>query len=174
MIGLCQMGFAQSSEDIKNRVVTIKKWYGEIQSIGLKNCVEKTYIEKEILDKETKESENHKQTIKKCILNSEYEVIQGEFSRRWSYAKTCIYKKNGKVFFVFIDGNGDGYPYQSRYYFDSNERLIKKLLKETDFNDKTTNKEIITDLGKGVLLVFKDDDDFSQIYNFEFRKNKNE
>ena len=76
--------FSQSTEGVKNRIVEIKKWYSEIQSIGLINCKSKSYVEYE-----DPFNSNAKmpfdQTVSVCRLNNTYLIRKAQFhGYEWS------------------------------------------------------------------------------------------
>ena len=160
-------GYSQNTEAINARVLDIKKWYGEIQSIGLKNCKEKTRVALDSFDGETDKME-FVQKIKKCDLNSDYEVLQGEFSGYEWANDINIYKKNGNVFFVFIYWGGEGVNNENRFYFDENQKLIKEIEKSIDYDCKSVKTEKKENLNKSLLNVFSGESNFNSVYKFEF------
>ncbi len=123
--------YSQKPEDVKSRVSEIKKWYTEIQSIGLINCKTFEYIEKDSYMADSDPME-FTQIVNTCRLNETFTIRQGKFSGyEWSQ-EINLYLRQGKIFFVFVTGSAEGYSYERRYYCDSNEILIQELLRESD------------------------------------------
>ena len=139
----CVSLIAQKQDPFKSRIDEIRKWYTEVQSLGMKNCQTKRKTEYDRLSLES-EKIPFEQVVKTCRLSAEYELTKGDFQgHEWAY-EVNIYRKNGKVFFVFVKGGAEGYSYERRYYCDLNENLIKQLEKEADGGAELTgpNKEI--------------------------------
>lgn len=161
-------GYSQSTEAINARVLEIKKWYGEIQSIGLKNCITKEkVVEEEISD----EIEKFTQTLKKCNLNETYQVVQGSFnSYEWS-SNINLYRKNGKIFFVYIETFSIGGTGEFRFYFNDRELLIKQVEKIEDvIEDKITKKENKENLFKNTTQVFENFMGANEVIDFKFEE----
>jgi hypothetical protein len=129
---------------IDERVEQIREWYAEIQKIGMQNCktIKKTRYEIG-LDPEGGKMP-FEQVVKTCQLDENYELIRGEFTSYEAGYKLSVYKKEGKVFFVFIEGGAEAWSYEHRFYFDTDEKLIRKLQREADGGEQISgpNKEV--------------------------------
>jgi hypothetical protein len=121
----------QTKED---RIQEIKEWYAEIQQIGLKNCSTKKRTKYDGFSPES-EAIPFDQEASICKINDEYEVITGTFYGYESGSIVRIYKKNGRIFFVLLEGGGEGYTQETRLYCDANERIILHLQREADNGD---------------------------------------
>jgi len=72
--------------------------------------------------------------------------------------EVSIYKRKGKIFFIFVTGGAETWSYEYRYYFDADENLIRHLVKEADYGNEISgpNKEIKIDAKKkNVKFVLK-------------------
>ncbi|MCX6293878.1 MAG: hypothetical protein NT127_06245 [Sphingobacteriales bacterium] len=146
---------AQTSNNDKARIAEIKKWYGEIQTIGLKNCKTKNYVKNDGLTKEQKVPFDQK--IQVCQLNNLYQVTKCQFRGYEWDQDVIIYRKNSKVFFVFITGGSEGYVYERRYYCNQDETLIQQLERDGGGGElKANNVENKTDLYKNIKAVLAD------------------
>jgi hypothetical protein len=125
--------YAQQTDILKLKIKEIKSSYAEIQVIGLKNCKNESYIEYET-NYTTQEKQPFTQTISSCKINNIFVVKTGNFSGDHWYSNISIYYKNGKIFFVFEEGGGEGQTYETRYYCDSEERIIQQLHRESERN----------------------------------------
>ena len=157
--------FSQTSESVKNRIIDIKKWYAEIQTIGLKNCKTKKYIKYD-----NPHSPNEKipfnQTISVCRLDNSYLIRKGEYHGYEWAEDVFIYSKNEKIFFVFIKGNGEAYSYERRYYCNREEKIVQQLDREADGGEelKGANTENKTNINKDIREII-DLDPFNRIQN---------
>ncbi|MBK7432956.1 MAG: hypothetical protein IPI66_03010 [Chitinophagaceae bacterium] len=134
---------AEKPQTVDERIREIKQWYAEAQKLGMKNCVVKTRVRKDGLPSMKLP---YDQVVKTCKLNDVYELIQGDFKgHEWSYTVN-IYKKKGKIFFVFNEGGEEAWSWEKRYYCDQNENLIRML--EWESNDETA----LTGPGKEVKI----------------------
>ena len=61
-----------------------------------------------------------------------YELIRGEFGGYEWGQQLSSYKKDGKIFFVLVEGASEGWSYTKRYYCDRDENLIQLLENEAD------------------------------------------
>jgi len=122
--------YAQQSDIIKLRIKEIKNWYAEIQSIGLKNCRTKSYIEYSYSP--YPEKKPFTQNVSICNINNLYAVKKGNFYGDHWGRTILVYYKNGKIFFVFETGGGEGQLYETRYYCDSEEKIIQELHRESE------------------------------------------
>jgi hypothetical protein len=151
--------YSQTSESVKNRIIEIKKWYAEINAMGLKNCKSKSYQEYEKRwedwDGEAHYSE-HTQTISVCRLNDAYELRKGQFQGHEWYEDILIYSKNGKIFFVFEKGGGEGGSWEKRYYCNTNEKIIQQLDREANVDEELNNpnKENKSNINKNIHEFF--------------------
>jgi hypothetical protein len=141
-----------------NRVEEIRKWYSEIQAIGMKNCTSKTYT----VDEPVGYDENGKmverpfnQTIQRCNLSPIYSLYDGFFTGDHWGQSVKVYLKNNKIFFVFISGGGEGSSYEERYYCNEDEKIIKELRREADGGEELSgaNFEITSNLNKNISSV---------------------
>ena len=141
-----------------NRVEEIRKWYSEIQAIGIKNCTSKTYT----VDEPVGYDENGKmvespfnQTIQRCNLSPIYSLYDGFFTGDHWGQSVKVYLKNNKIFFVFISGGGEGSSYEERYYCNEDEKIIKELRREADGGEELSgaNFEITSNLNKNISSV---------------------
>jgi hypothetical protein len=131
---------------VDERVEQIRGWYAEIQKIGMNNCIakRKTRYEKGLLP----ESDEipFEQLVKTCELSEDFELIRGEFSGYEWDQEVSVYKRKGKTFFIFVTGGAESWVYENRYYFDSNENLIRHLVKESwdgqELNSSNKEKKI--------------------------------
>jgi hypothetical protein len=144
---------------VDERVEQIRGWYGEIQKIGMNNCKtkRKTRYEKGLLP----ESDEIpcEQIVKTCKLNDDFELIRGEFSGYEWNQQVSMYKRKGKIFFIFVNGAAESWSYEYRYYFDNDENLIRHLEREADGGNELSgpNKEKkIDDKKKFVKICAKD------------------
>jgi hypothetical protein len=115
----------------EERIQEIKLWYSEVQKIGMKNCESKKRVK---YDNPFSPDEKipFDQVVKTCKLDDHYELIRGDFmGYEWSQQLT-IYKKDGKIFFVLVEGASEGWSYVKRYYCDKDENLIQLLENEAD------------------------------------------
>jgi len=147
---------AQTPGSNKARIAEIKKWYGEIQTIGLKNCKTKNYVKNDGLTQEQKFPFDQK--IQVCQLNNFYQVTKCQFTGYEWADEVIIYRKNGKVFFVLIKGASEGYVYERRYYCNQDEILIQQLDRNGEGGElKANNVENKTDLYKNIKEVLADE-----------------
>ena len=148
-----------TANTVNSRVEDIRKWYSEIQAIGMKNCTSKTYTVYETAgydDNGKPVKYPHNQTIERCNLSSTYSLYDGSFSGDHWGQSVKVYLKNNKIFFVFITGGSEGYSYEKRYYCNDDEKIIKELLKhDGDFVEEPSgvNLEVKTNLNKDIRSV---------------------
>lgn len=154
MVMLVVKANAQSSIESSNRINEIKKWYAEIQAIGMKNCKSKTFIQYDGFDNAS-EKMPFEQKIQICQLNSVFSLKKGEFRGYESNRTICVYYRNNKIFFVFETGGAEGNIYESRYYCDANEKIVQELLSETESGQesKGPNKKMMNNLKKDIRTV---------------------
>lgn len=113
----------------EKRIQEIKLWYAAIEQQKKDSCTTKKRIIKEGFDSHS-EQIPFEQEVEICTIGKQYEKIVGNFrGYEWGY-QISIYKKEGKVFFVFITGGAESLSYEKRYYWDSEEQLIRFLNKE--------------------------------------------
>jgi hypothetical protein len=118
-------------QTVDERINDIRAWYSQIQNLGLKNCKQKTRVKYDSFSPET-EKMPFDQVASRCKLTDEFELIEGNLSGyEWSYT-VHIYKKNQKVFFIFIEGGAEGWSYERRYYCDKDENVIRHLEREAE------------------------------------------
>jgi hypothetical protein len=130
-------------QTFEERIAEIKNWYSQIQKIGMVNCSTKTREKYDGFDDES-EQYPFEQIVKTCRLNDEFEVVKGEFSGyEYSY-EMSVYKKKGKIFFVYVQGGAEGWSYERRYYCDKEEKLIRHLEREASGGEAITeaNREV--------------------------------
>jgi len=128
---------------VDERVEQIRGWYAEIQKIGMQNCKTKRKTRREQGFSSDGEEFKFEQAVKTCGLNEDFELIRGEFSGYEWGQEVSVYKRKGKIFFIFVTGGAEAWSYEYRYYFDSNENLIRHLVREADGGDELSgpNKE---------------------------------
>ena len=115
----------------EERIQEIKLWYSDIQKIGMQNCETKKRVKYDSFDLES-EKFPFDQVVKTCKLDDHYELIRGEFGGYEWGKQLSIYKKDGKIFFVLVEGASEGWSYTERYYCDRDENLIQRLENEAD------------------------------------------
>jgi hypothetical protein len=140
---------------IDERVEQIRGWYNEIQKIGMNNCKTKRKTRYERGYSSEGEEFPFEQIVKTCELTEDFELIRGEFSGYEWGQEVSVYKKKGKTFFIFVSGGAEAWSYEYRYYFDSNENLIRHLEREADGGDEISgpNKEKKIDAKKKNVKV---------------------
>lgn len=139
---ICQnIMFAQQKDLLKSRIKEIKSSYAEIQEIGLNNCKNTSYVVYEN-NYTTQEKIPFTQTIKNCSVNDIYTVKTGQFNGDHWYSNVSIYYKNGYIFFIFEEGGGEGQKYETRYYCDSEERIIQELHSESEGSTDLNSPQI--------------------------------
>ena len=131
----------------EERIQDIKAWYDQIQLMGKRNCIERERIKNDSFSPES-EAIPFTQKASKCKINEEFEVIQGNFSGYEAGSKIRIYKRNGKIFFVFIEGGGEGWSFEKRYYCDEEENVIKHIEREAENGDAITGPQIEIEINK--------------------------
>jgi hypothetical protein len=127
---------------VDERVEQIRGWYGEIQKIGMNNCKTKRKTRYEKGFSSDSEEFSFEQIVKTCELNEDFELIKGEFSGYEWAQQVSIYKRKGKIFFIFVTGGAESWTYEYRYYFDSDENLIRHLVREADGGDEISGPNI--------------------------------
>ena len=152
---------AQTSNNDKARIAEIKKWYAEIQTIGLKNCKTKKYVKMEGADRWSFDL-----NIQVCELNNLYQVKKCKFNYIEGDKELIIYRKNSKIFFVFIKGSNERFNYEQRYYCNQDEKTIQQLDREGVDLQKVNNTENKENLHKNIKLVLSDD--FEEIERCKF------
>jgi hypothetical protein len=166
---VCHLNTNAQISNNKERINEIKKWYAEIQSIGLKNCKSKKYIKTESLNQESPKF-SFEQNIQVCQLNDLYQVTKCNLTGyEWSN-DVIIYRRNDKVFFVLIKGTSEGYYYENRYYCDQFEKIIQQLDREGDGVAalKNSSKEIKTNIKTSIKVHLNDV--FSEIEREFYKK----
>jgi hypothetical protein len=146
---------AQTSSTTKARIAEIKKWYAEIQTIGLKNCKTKTYLKSD--ENVMIEKSSNEQKIQVCQLNNLYQVTKCQFTFIDGDKEVIIYRKNRTVFFVLIKGSNERFYYEERYYCNQDEKIIQQLDRVEEDGLKSNNKENRTNLNKDIKLVLADE-----------------
>ncbi len=149
---------SSTPNNANNRVEEIRKWYSEIQAIGMKNCTTKTYTVYETVgyDDNGKQIKSpYEQTIQRCNLSPIYSLYDGYFTGDHWGQSVKVYLKNKKIFFVLIAGGGEGSSYEERYYCNEDEKIIKELSREADFGEELTgaNIEVKTNINKDIRKV---------------------
>lgn len=152
-------GGEEQNLTVDERVEQIRGWYGEIQKIGMNNCKTKRKTRYERGFSSDGEEFPFEQIVKTCNLNDDFELIRGEFSGYEWNQQVSMYKRKGKIFFIFVTGGAEAWSYEYRYYFDKDENLIRHLEREADGGDELSgpNKEKkIDDKKKFVTVCAKD------------------
>jgi hypothetical protein len=127
---------------VDERVEQIRGWYGEIQKIGMNNCKTKRKTRYERGFSSDSEEFSFEQIVKTCELNEDFELIKGEFSGYEWAQQVSVYKRKDKIFFIFVTGGAESWTYEYRYYFDSDENLIRHLVREADGGDEISGPNI--------------------------------
>ena len=130
-------------QTVDERINDIRTWYSQIQNLGLKNCKQKTRVKYDSFSPET-EKMPFDQVASRCKLTDEFELIEGNFSGyEWSNT-VHIYKKNQKIFFIFIEGGAESWSFERRYYCDKDENVIRHLEREAQAGEEVrgTQKEM--------------------------------
>ena len=137
---------------VNSRVEDIRKWYSEIQAIGMKNCTSKTYA---VYEDFGGNEIPYGQTIQRCKLNPTYTLLNGDFNGHEWAENVKVYLKNDKIFFVFISGGSDGGDYELRYYCNEDEKIIKELWRSADLGEELTgpNTEDKTNLSMDIRSI---------------------
>jgi hypothetical protein len=146
---------AQTSSANKARIAEIKKWYGEIQSIGLKNCKTKKYVKNIQLSSTVKYPADQK--IQVCQLNNLYQVTKCQFTDHERDDEIIIYRKNSKVFFVLIKGSSLGFVNERRYYCNQDEKIIQQLDRDGEGELSANNTENTENLYRNIKVVLADE-----------------
>jgi hypothetical protein len=146
---------AQNSSANKERIAEIKKWYAEIQTIGLKNCRTKKYVKYIELSPTVKYPADQK--IQVCQLNNLYQVTKCQFTDHERDDEVIIYRKNSKVFFVLIKGSSLGFVNERRYYCNQDEKLIQQLDREGEGELAVNNTENKENLYKNIKVILSDE-----------------
>jgi len=115
----------------EERIQEIKLWYSEVQKIGMQNCETKKRVKYDSFDLDS-EKIPFDQVVKTCKLDDHYELIRGEFGGYEWGQQLSIYKKDGEIFFVLVEGASEGWSYTKRYYCDRDENLIQLLENEAE------------------------------------------
>ena len=146
---------SEPPQSVEDRVSEIKKWYAEVQKLGIRNC--KTY---RTTKKDGLTPDNQfpfDQEVKVCRLNDRYELIQGKLLG-YEWGETVnIYKRDAKVFFVFVEGGAEAFLYENRYYCDRDETVIRHLQKESEGGDdlsKAANKQVKLPVGRTAVYKY--------------------
>jgi hypothetical protein len=145
------------SQDNSNRILEIKKMYGDIININnsnnAKQCKTHKIINYEGFD-ETSEKMPFDQIAEHCKVSNEYNTYKAKFSGYEWNNETIFYLKDNKIFFVFISSSSEACSNEYRLYYDLTGKVIKILNKSNDCNgDKPIkSSEIIDkDQAKGIV-----------------------
>ncbi|MFM2037829.1 MAG: hypothetical protein RL432_768 [Bacteroidota bacterium] len=124
----------ETTQTVEERIADIKRWYGEIQRLKLKNCTTKKRTKYDSFSPES-EAIPFDQEASVCKINDEYEVITGTFYGYESGSIVRIYKRNGNIFFALLEGGGEGFTQETRLYCGTNEQVILHMQREADNGD---------------------------------------
>ena len=98
------------------------------------------------------------QKVRVYQMGKGYELTVGEIGG-WEWEETVsIYKKNGRIFFILVEGSGVAMLYEHRFYCDSNEKVVRRLKKESLDDDlaKIESKKIPLPQGdRSIQIVAK-------------------
>jgi hypothetical protein len=144
--------YAQTTNATKARIDEIKKWYGEIQTIGLKNCKTKKNVKTEGTDRWSFDL-----NIQVCELNNLYQVTKCQFDYTDGDKELIIYRKNSKIFFVFIKGTNERFNYEQRYYCNQDEKTIQQLDREGVDLQKVNSTQNKENLYKNIKVVLAEE-----------------
>lgn len=122
----------------EERVADIRKWYAEINGLTKRNCRVKKRTEYDGLAAADMPFE---QKVTACQLNDTYELIEGEFNGYESGSTVHVYKKEGKIFFIFVEGGAESWSYERRYYCDKDENIIRFLEREGEGGDEPSGAQ---------------------------------
>lgn len=127
-------------QTVEERITDIRNWYSEMVGMSKRNCRIKTRTSYEGFGIDS-EKIPFEQKATVCSLSDEYELIEGELSGYEWGSTIHIYKKNGKIFFVFIEGGAEAYTFERRYYCDKDENVIRFLERESDDGSQPTGPQ---------------------------------
>lgn len=128
----------QEIDDVEPRIQDIKRWYAEVEKVKTKNCITREKVKEETFYASAEKIPVN-QSVEICQINEQFDIITGDFRGiHWSYT-VSIYRRDNRAFFVFINGGSESVSYQNRYYFDSNEELIRQIDTEFDEYDDDEN-----------------------------------
>ena len=117
-------------QSIDERIKDIRKWYAQVQKIGKTNCITETKFTQDTSDPGNIISSSQKVII--CNLSSEFQLIELDFSETCAGSSTYIYKRNGKIFFVFEESSDAAFSSEHRYYCDRDENVIRFLTRQAN------------------------------------------
>lgn len=130
-----QVAVEEKTQTIEERINDNRKWYAEIINLGRSNCKTKT---KTSYDSPMPDMEPFafEQTASSCNLSNDFQLIEAYLNGYEWGNNVHIYKKNGKIFFVFIEGGAESWTFEKRYYCDKDENVIRYLEREGENGDK--------------------------------------
>ena len=133
----------------KARITDIKRMYQEVNSAQKISCdMDTTYIYDSFNPTDpTIEKRPFPQSAEKCEFSGGYTLLKGVFTGYESYMEYQYYYFHNQLFFVFASAGGEACLTEDRYYFDTNENIIKYINKNNDcdgYSDKMITKEIIS------------------------------
>lgn len=128
-------------QTLEERIADIRSWYEQAENLPKSNCSVKT---KKTFDSLGPDSEpmEFQQKVSVCQISDDFELIEADFSGWESGSTAHIYKKEGKIFFVFVEGGAEGWRFERRYYCDQDENVIRFLEREADGGDEPNGPQI--------------------------------
>jgi hypothetical protein len=131
-------------KNIEKRIELIRDWFRQVESLRQSSeCETIERVRYDSFDVNT-EQMPFVQSVKTCKINDDFELVVGDFRSFHSTYSAAIYKRQGKIFFVFVNGASEGWEFEDRYYADENEVLIRHLKKmafDEDLN--TLDNEVV-------------------------------
>ena len=128
-------------QTVDERINDIKTWYNQIQKTGKKQCKTKTNIRYDGLNPEEGKMP-FDQEASLCKISDELELVQATLNGYEWTSEVSIYKRDGKIFFVLINGAAEGWSYERRYYCDKDENVIRFLAREADGGEDISGPQI--------------------------------
>jgi hypothetical protein len=131
----------------KARITDIKRMYQEVNNATKVSCEEDSTIFYDSLDPSNPDLEKFAftNTAEKCELSGGYSVLKGLFNGYEYYSEYIYYYYYNQLFFVFVSSGAESCLSEERYYFDTNQNIIKYLNKSNDCDgseDNMVTKEI--------------------------------
>ena len=135
----------EKPQTTEERINDIRKWYAEVSKKGTSSCKTKT---KTSYDSFSPDSEPmpFEQNASACKFANQFELVEANLNG-YEWGETIhIYKKDGKIFFVFVEGGAESWTYERRYYCDKDENVISHLEREGENGDQPSGPQTIMKL----------------------------
>ena len=135
LFGLFYCFVPAAAQEKNPRILEIKTMYAEVNKLNAgnagKSCKNAKMTEYSGFSPDS-EQLPFEQTAKRCKLSNGYEYVEGKF-RGYEWGEDYFfYRRNGSVFFVFIQSNVEACSDEIRVYFDTSGRIIRLLEKTND------------------------------------------